>query len=51
LNWRNPGDAHFAGTLIRFKTTGYPLNAGDGELVVDQSAARPYPFTHTNLAN
>ena len=37
LSWTNPAAEDFAGTMIRYKTTGYPTNPGDGTLLVDQA--------------
>ena len=35
LSWTNPTDSDFTGTMIRFKTTGYPTSISDGTLVAD----------------
>jgi hypothetical protein len=35
LSWTNPSTSDFAGTLIRYKTTGFPTGPSDGTLVVD----------------
>jgi hypothetical protein len=53
LSWRTPSDIHFTGTMIRYKTDGYPASPSDGTLAVDQSAApgSMSSFTHTNLTN
>jgi hypothetical protein len=53
LTWKNPADAHFSGTLIRMKTTGYPANATDGTLVVDKAGTpgATETFTHSGLTN
>ncbi|MDO8589593.1 MAG: sugar-binding protein [Armatimonadota bacterium] len=37
LSWHNPADTDFTGTLIRYKTTGYPTGPDDGTLVVDKA--------------
>ncbi|MDO8585408.1 MAG: sugar-binding protein [Armatimonadota bacterium] len=53
LSWRNPADADFTGTMIRYKTNGYPTGVTDGALVADRAAA-PYStdsYTHTSLTN
>lgn len=39
LNWTNPSDPDFVGTIIRCKTTGYPTGPGDGLLLCDRAAA------------
>jgi len=36
LSWTNPSDGDFAGTMIRYKTTGYPTGPTDGTLLVDR---------------
>jgi len=36
LRWQNPGSTSFAGTRIRYGTTGYPAGPTDGMLVVDE---------------
>jgi len=53
LSWRNPGDIHFVGTMIRVKTSGYPTGPEDGMLVADKAGAPTATdsFTHTNLTN
>ncbi len=53
LSWRNPQDPHFTGTLIRFKTDGYPADAGDGEPVIDAAGAPGSTggFIHAGLTN
>ncbi|MDO8588701.1 MAG: glycoside hydrolase family 9 protein [Armatimonadota bacterium] len=53
LSWTNPGDSSFAGTMIRYKTTGYPTSPTDGTLVVDKLAAPASSdsWIHTNLTN
>ena len=33
LSWTNPGDADFAGTMIRYKTTSFPTGPTDGTQV------------------
>ena len=40
LSWHNPSSASFTGAMIRYKTTGCPVSATDGTLLVDRSAAR-----------
>ncbi len=54
LNWTNPTDPDFAGTMIRFKTSGYPTGPTDGTLVVNQAypgAGSTGTFTHTPVTN
>jgi hypothetical protein len=53
LSWRNPSDVHFTGTMIRYRTDGYPAGPSDGALVVDQPGApgSTISFAHTNLTN
>jgi hypothetical protein len=48
LTWINPSDADFTGTMIRFKTTGYPTGITDGTQVYNSSATS---YTHTGLTN
>ena len=48
LLWANPADADFAGTMIRYKTTGYPTGPTDGSQVYSSTGTS---FTHTGLAN
>ncbi|MHC4442259.1 MAG: LVIVD repeat-containing protein [Planctomycetota bacterium] len=36
LSWTNPGDPQFDGTLVRYRTDGYPSDPADGTLVVDK---------------
>ncbi len=52
LSWTNPSTSDFAGTMIRFKTTGYPAGPTDGTLVVDAANAPSTSdhFDHMNLA-
>lgn len=39
LTWHNPPDADFGGTMIRYKTTGYPTGPADGLLVANRAAS------------
>lgn len=48
LSWTNPGDGDFAGTLIRFKTTGYPTSASDGTQIYNSNGTS---YNHTGLTN
>ncbi|MCX8053187.1 MAG: hypothetical protein N3B12_05215 [Armatimonadetes bacterium] len=53
LSWINPSGSNFSGTMIRFKTTGYPSGPADGALVCDRSAppGSSDQFTHSGLVN
>ncbi|MDO8588417.1 MAG: carbohydrate-binding protein [Armatimonadota bacterium] len=37
LSWTNSSDSRFTGTMIRYKTTGYPTSVTDGTLVINKS--------------
>ncbi|MDO8585409.1 MAG: sugar-binding protein [Armatimonadota bacterium] len=52
LSWTNPSDSDFTGTLIRYKTGGYPANEMDGTLVIDKpgSPGAADNHIHTGLA-
>jgi hypothetical protein len=39
LEWQNPPDSSFVGTLIRFSTTGYPQSPTAGTLVCDRTGS------------
>jgi hypothetical protein len=39
LSWTNPSDLDFVGTIIRYKTTGYPTGPADGSLLCSRPAA------------
>jgi hypothetical protein len=39
LNWLNPSVSDFAGTTIRYKTTGYPTGPADGTLLLEKADA------------
>jgi hypothetical protein len=39
LTWVNPTDSDFVGTMVRYRTDGYPTSASDGTLVCDRVAA------------
>lgn len=51
LQWRNPSDIDLKGTMVRYKTTGYPTSRTDGTLVCDRAAApgSTDSFVHTGL--
>ena len=53
LNWHNPSDMDYSGTIIRFKPTGYPTSPTDGTLLCDRLAARGSDdsYIHTGLPN
>lgn len=52
LTWRNPPDIDLRGTLVRYKTTGYPVSPADGIQVCNRAAAPGSvdSFVHTGLA-
>ncbi|MFQ3549544.1 MAG: carboxypeptidase-like regulatory domain-containing protein, partial [Armatimonadota bacterium] len=51
ISWKNPNDLDFRGTMIRFKTTGYPTSRTDGTLLVNKEATPGSNdfHIHTNL--
>lgn len=53
LSWTNPPTCYYKATLIRCKTTGYPIGPADGDLVCDRIAlpSSADSFDHTGLAN
>jgi len=53
LSWTNPTSGNFRGTLIRYKTTGYPTGPNDGMLLCDRMATpgSSDSFQHTGLTN
>jgi hypothetical protein len=54
LEWINPDDADFLGTVIRYRTDGiYPTDPTDGTFVISKvsSPGRTDSFTHTGLTN
>ncbi len=53
LVWTNPTDPDFTGTLIRYKTTGYPTGPADGIWLCDRATAPGSmdSFDHTDLPN
>jgi len=53
LNWTNPSDLDFQGTMVRCKTTGYPTSATDGTLVCNLAGlpGSTGAYTHTGLTN
>jgi hypothetical protein len=46
--WTNPTGADFAGTMIRYKTSGYPTSSGDGTQCYTGTGTS---FVHTGLTN
>ena len=51
LQWRNPNSANFSGSMLRYKTTGYPSGPTDGTLLVNR-AGTPNAwefYTHAEL--
>lgn len=53
LSWTNPTSINYRGTVIWYKTTGYPVSPDDGTLLCDRPAApgSSDTFTHAGLAN
>ena len=53
LSWTNPVEAYFTGTMIRYKTTGFPTSTTDGTLLIDKanSPSSGDSYTHLNLTN
>ena len=51
LSWVNPGDVDFTGTLIRYKTGGFPTGPTDGSLLADRlnTPGSSDGVTHDNL--
>jgi len=39
LDWTNPPDLFYVGTMIRYKTGGYPTSTTDGALLLDRASA------------
>ena len=48
LSWTNPADPDFVGTMIRYKTTGYPTGPTDGALIYIGGGTT---HTHGGLVN
>ncbi|MDO8682435.1 MAG: sugar-binding protein, partial [Armatimonadota bacterium] len=48
FSWINPSDADFTGTMIRFKTTGYPTSVTDGEEIYNGAG---WSMSHIDLTN
>ena len=53
LSWMNPQDVDFAGTMVRFSTSGFPTTQNDGTFVTNivGGRAQQRSFTQTNLQN
>lgn len=53
LVWTNPSDWSFLGTMIRYKTTGYPANASDGTFLcaVPNGQGASDSYVHESLTN
>lgn len=53
LTWTNPGSMSYRGTVVWYKTTGYPVSPDDGALLCDRPAAigSTDSFTHSGLVN
>ncbi|MGB9618851.1 MAG: carboxypeptidase-like regulatory domain-containing protein [Armatimonadota bacterium] len=53
VSWTNPSESWFQGTMVRYKTTGYPTGPNDGILLCDRQgpAGSTDVFTHSNLTN
>jgi hypothetical protein len=53
MSWSNPASWNFHGTMIRFKTTGYPTSVTDGTLLIDQPglAGSAAGYVHSGLTN
>ncbi len=53
LTWTNPASQNFSGTMIRYKTTGFPTGPSDGTLLADiyASPGSESSHTHINLQN
>jgi hypothetical protein len=51
INWTNPNDADFVGTMIRYRTDAYPTSVSDGTLLCDRNAAPGSndSFTHDQV--
>lgn len=53
LSWTNPASSCFSGTLIRYKTSGYPSSTTDGTLLCDRTASPGSndSFVHSGVGN
>ncbi|MGC8862046.1 MAG: carboxypeptidase regulatory-like domain-containing protein [Armatimonadota bacterium] len=53
LTWTNPTSANFTGTVIQFKTTGYPTSPADGTRLCDRPAqpGSSDGFDHVGIEN
>ncbi|MDO8587370.1 MAG: hypothetical protein Q7T82_10045 [Armatimonadota bacterium] len=52
LSWTNPPQSYFVGTMVRFRTDGYPTSPTDGTLVCNRTAAPGSndSFAHTGVS-
>lgn len=48
LRWTTPSSANFTGTLVRYKTSGFPTGPTDGTLLIDKAAAPSTNQVHTH---
>ncbi|MDO8684395.1 MAG: putative collagen-binding domain-containing protein [Armatimonadota bacterium] len=48
LSWQNPGDSDFAGTMIRYSTSDYPVGPTDGSLAYNGTSTSYVHFGRTN---
>jgi hypothetical protein len=53
LSWTNPSQSWFYGTMVRYKTTGYPTSPSDGILLcnIQGVPGGTHVFKHTGLTN
>lgn len=53
LIWTTPAGDNFSGTMLRYKTTGYPTGPTDGTLLLDLTTApdTQWSYNHINLTN
>lgn len=53
LSWTNPNSGNLSGTVVVFKSTGYPSSLSDGTVVADLTAppGATSSVTHTGLVN
>jgi len=51
LNWTGPSDADYTGAVIRYSTSGYPVNSNDGNPVADEPGTPAWPdaYIHSGL--
>ncbi|MDO8587368.1 MAG: hypothetical protein Q7T82_10035, partial [Armatimonadota bacterium] len=53
LSWTNPSESDFRGTIIRYKTSGYPTGPTDGTLLCDRATTPGGndSYLHSGLGN